>query len=319
MKKTGLLLSLILGVFILTGCNRPLLPIKGNSSGLSQEQIKTKIGDFINNNMMQPGSQVEITNVVESNGLYKLTIKIAEGRTLETYATRDGKIFFPDAVNIDEVEKQIQEAKNKQSAAPEQAVEIPKNNRPAVDLYVMSFCPFGNKAEDTLKPVYDLLKNKVAFNFHYIVNTEGDTVNSLHGQNEVVQNEREACVLKNYGKDKWFGIVDYVNKNCGTDGACFEAGAKTLGINMAGVDACVASQGVALMKTNEQASKSANANGSPTMTINGAASQAVYQYGNSEGYKQAICSAFTKAPAECSKVLASQTTTAQGGACAVPQ
>lgn len=319
MKKTGILVFAALSVLIVTGCSRPLIPISGNSSQMSPEQIKVSMESFINENLMQAGIKAEVKDVTSENGVYKMTVSLDIGQEIKSYATKDGKIFFPEAVNVEEIKKKIQAIKEQQQdAAQKVSAEIPKNDKPVVDLYVMSFCPYGNKAEDTLKPVYTLLKNKVIFNFHYIVKTNGDAIQSLHGEKEVVQNEREACVLKNYGKDKWFNFVSYVNTNCGSDGSCWEAGAKNSGVSTANINTCVTSQGVKLMKENEVASTTANASGSPTMTINGVPSDAVYKYGDPESYKQAICGAFNKAPAECSKVLGTQTdaaTTAQGGSC----
>ena len=316
MKKTGILIFVALSVLVITGCSRPLIPINGNSSQMSPEQIKTSIETFINENLMQAGMKAEIKNVVLENGLYKMTVVLGADQEIESYVTKDGKIFFPESINIEEIKKKIQDLKDQQQAAAQNAaVEIPKNDKPTVDLYVMSFCPYGNKAEDTLKPAYDLLKNKVNFNFHYIVTSNGDVIQSLHGEKEVSQNEREACVLKNYGKDKWFSFVTYVNTNCGSDGSCWEAGAKKSGLNVAGISACVASQGVTLMKANEKVSIAAGASGSPTMTINGVSSKVAYSYGDSEAYKQAICGAFNKAPAECAKILNKATTTTQGGSC----
>lgn len=314
-----MLVALVLAVLVVTGCSRPLIPLKGSSGDLGKDEVKTKLETFINENLMQPGMKAEVKNVVSENGLYKATVSVGEGQEIDSYITKDGKIFFPDAINVEEIEKKVQEMKAQQQNADATAdvqKEIPKTDKPTVDLYVMSFCPFGNKAEDTLKSVYDLLKNKVNFNFHYIVTIDGDNVTSLHGEKEVAQNEREACVLKNYGKDKWFSFVSYVNSNCGSDGACWEAGAKSVGVDSIKISACVGSQGVALMKENGKASVAAGANGSPTMIVNGVTSKVVYQYGNSETYKQEICGAFKKAPAECSKTLSTATTTAQGGSCA---
>ena len=282
---------------------------------ISPKEAKVQIDDFINNNLMQPGVKADIEDVEKEGGIYKVTLKIGEGdqaQEITSYLTVDGKKFFPsEPMDIEEVKKQIKEAKEKE-AEPEN---ISKSDRPKVDLYVMSFCPYGNQAEDTIKPVYDLLKNKADFNFHYIVSSDGDTINSLHGEKEVVQDEREACVLKNYGKDKWIDFATYVNKNCGSDGACWEAGAKSLAISTAKINACVNSSGKTLMKENEKASTSAGASGSPTLVINGIQTKAVYQYGNSEAYKKAICSAFNTAPEECGKVLSANTSTTTGGSC----
>lgn len=271
-----------------------------------KKQAEEKVVSFVENNLVQPGTKVEVKEVAFEKGLYKVVIKVG-AQEVPTYLTKDGNTFFPQAIDLTEAEKKAEDEKK--------AAEVPKSDKPQVDLFVMSFCPFGNKAEDTMKPVYDLLRNKVDFNFRYIVNSDGDKISSLHGQKEVDQNEREACVLKLLGKDKWMNFVTYVNAKCGTDGACWEAGAKSLGINVAQVNACVKAEGVALMKADEVISNEAGASGSPTMIINGVETKAVYQYGNSDGYKQAICDAFTTAPEECAKALASNTATAQGGSC----
>lgn len=272
------------------------------TSDISQEEAAKKISDFVSTSLVKAGTEVSVKDVAKEGSLYKATVTIQKNDYV-MYLTADGKKFFPEGMDT--------EAKTKEVVA---AKEIPKNDAPEVNLYLMSFCPFGNKAEDALKPVYDLLKGKVKFNFHYIVSTDGDTIQSLHGQKEVDQNEREACVLKNYGNDSWMNFVTYVNKNCGTDGACWEAGAKTNSLDVTKINACVKSDGVTLMKASEQASTAAGASGSPTMLINGVKSEAVYQY-IPETYKQAICSAFNNPPAECSQVLSSDASTAQGGSC----
>ena len=279
---------------------------------VGSEAVKVKMEKLVKEN----GASVK--EVVKDGNFYKVTLSF-NGQEQPVYVTKDGKKLIQSLISFEEIEKQQELAKKQEE---ENNKPVPKSDKPAVDLYVMSFCPYGNKAEDTLKPVYDLLKNKVDFNFHYIVSVSGDSIQSLHGEKEVVQNEREACVLKNYGKDKWFSFVSYVNSKCGSDGSCWEAGAKSLGINTAKITACVTADGLDLMKADEKISKEANASGSPTLKINGANSKAVYQYGNPESYKQAICDAFNTTPAECSKKLAavsgasaSAQTEAQGGSC----
>lgn len=276
---------------------------KNDQDATQKEEAKKKLTDFISAN---GGGKVEVTDMTEESGLYKVAFKV-DGKAYTAYLTKDGKTFFPQSVST--------EPKKETASVNDAPEEITKSDKPTVDLYVMSFCPFGNKAEDTLKPVYNLLKNKVSFNFHYIVSTSGAEIQSLHGPKEVAQDEREMCVLKNDGADKWMDFVTYVNTNCGSDGACWEAGAKQLGLNSAAINSCVTSQGLDLMKAEEKASKDANADGSPTMIINGTTTKAVYKYGNSEEYKKVICSAFNEAPSECSQTLSSSTSTAQGGSC----
>jgi glutaredoxin len=304
-KMYAIVAIVILAGLIYAGYNYKKPEAK--DTGIGTEAAKAKVEALIKDS----GGQATVKEVVEDGDLYKITVSF-NGQEQPAYVTKDGTKFIQQAVTFEEIEKQKEEAKKQQEEAAKPA---PKNDKPVVDLYVMSFCPYGNKAEDTMKSVYVLLKNKVDFNFRYIVSVEGDKITSLHGQPEVDQNEREACVLRDYGKGKWLDFVSYVNTNCGSDGKCWEAGARSLGVDTAKVSACMASSGMALMKTDAEVSAAAGASGSPTMIINGQNSQAVYQYGNSEAYKKAICDAFNTAPEECSKTLSSETSTTQGGSC----
>lgn len=307
MRKMVFLGLILMVVVFLAGCD---YKVAKKDTDIGTEAAKAKVETLIKDS----GGAATVKEVTEDGDLYKIVVS-ANGQDQPVYITKDGTKFIQQAISFEDIEKQKAEAKKQEEEASKPA---PKSDKPEVNLYVMSFCPYGNKAEDTLKPVYNLLKDKVDFNFHYIVTVEGDKISSLHGQPEVNQNEREACVLKNYGKGKWLDFVTYVNKNCGTvqlAGACWEAGAKSLGIDTAKISACVSSDGLALMKENADVSNAAGASGSPTLTINEKTAQAVYQYGNSEAYKKAICDAFNTAPAECAQELSSQTSTAEGGSC----
>ncbi|MFA4817923.1 MAG: hypothetical protein WC608_04355 [Parcubacteria group bacterium] len=301
------ILLLIVGYAIYAKNKDKAIVTKMFTKSITQDEAKAKIESLIKDS----GGAATVKEVTEDGDLYKITVS-ANGQDQSVYVTKDGTKFIQQAITFDEIAKQQEEAKKQQAEAAKPA---PKSDKPSVDLYVMSFCPYGNKAEDTMKSVYVLLKDKVNFNFHYIVSVEGDKITSLHGQPEVDQNEREACVLRDYGKGKWLDFASYVNTNCGSDGKCWEAGAKSLAIDTAKISACVASSGTALMKTEAEVSAAAGASGSPTMIINGQTSQAAYQYGNSEAYKKAICDAFTTAPEECSKTLSAETSTSQGGSC----
>ena len=190
---------------------------------------------------------------------------------------------------------------NAQAEQPSQPV--PKTDKPKVDLYVMSFCPYGNEAENTMLPVYKLLKDKVDFNVKYIVSASGDTIQSLHGQTEVEQNARELAVAALYGKDKLWDFMAAINTNCGRDASCWETEAKNLGMDAQKIKDYTAKQGTDALKKEAQESGANGVQGSPTLIINGQETQAVYNYGNPEAYKAAICSAFNSAPAECKQAV----------------
>ncbi len=50
-----------------------------------------------------------------------------------------------------------------------------KSKKPEFKFYVMSFCPYGNQIETTLKPVFELLKDQVDWKPQYIFSKVDDT------------------------------------------------------------------------------------------------------------------------------------------------
>lgn len=261
-------------------------------------------GDVAGNNLVsfikeQAGGEAKVISVEKEGALYKVTVEF-QGQEVPVYVTLDGKYLVAQPIPLDMKSQSVEEEEIPQ--------EVPKNDKPKVELYVMSFCPYGNLAEETMASVYELLKSKIDFKVHYIVDVSSEKVSSLHGQPEVDQDMREACVLNESGMSKWWAFVLYVNKNCGSDGSCWEAAAKNAGLDSKKITSCVSKKGLELMKAEAEATNKAGARGSPTLIINGVKSNAVYQYQNSEAYKKALCDAFTTAPAECSKELASSGT-----------
>lgn len=269
---------------------------------MSAQAAGLKLINFLNESTGT--TTASLVSVSETNGVYKITLKY-DGSEYESYITRDGKLFFQYGYALD----QNSQNNNQESA------EITKTDRPEVKLFVMSFCPFGNQAEDTMLPVYNLLKDKVDWKIHYIVSVSNDEVNSLHGQKEVDQNEREACVLQDSGLAKWWLFTTYVNNKCGSDGSCWEDAAQSSGLDSSAIESCVSERGLSLMKEEAAATEADGATGSPTMMINGTQTDAVYQYGNSQAYLDAICSGFNSASAECSQELATSTSASTGGSC----
>ena len=278
----------------------------------SQDQVTKDTLDFVNKALLQGASAAELKSVSENAGLYNMKL-VVNGKEIDSYVTKDGKLFFPQAINVEEVSALA--TTGAEPEAPAQAAV--KSDKPKVDLYVMSFCPYGNKAEETMYPVYKLLKDKVEWNVHYIVGVSGTTVNSLHGQPEADQNMREVCVKENYGMDAFWKFMSYVNNNCGSNGACWKDAAKDASADATVIETCVAKKGLEYMKAEADASNAAGAQGSPTLLINGQGTSAVYQYGNTAAYQNAICSAFNTPPEACGEVVAAASTaaTAAGGSC----
>ncbi|MFA5888255.1 MAG: thioredoxin domain-containing protein, partial [Candidatus Nanoarchaeia archaeon] len=105
------------------------------------------------------------------------------------------------------------------------------DNKPQIDFYVMSYCPWGNQAEEAIEPVYNLLKGKADFKPHYVFYSNYQGVGpgycldaeskycSMHGVQEANQDIREMCVAKYEGMDAWFNFATDMNTKCSSTNA----------------------------------------------------------------------------------------------------
>jgi hypothetical protein len=57
---------------------------------------------------------------------------------------------------------------DRQNALKEKGITL-GDNKPQIDFFIMSYCPYGNQAEIAIEPVFQLLGDKVDFNPHYVV------------------------------------------------------------------------------------------------------------------------------------------------------
>jgi len=301
-KNPWIASTFVLGVFML------IIMLTGFSGITGGTVSEDNAGEMLLNFYESSGAEGLVLDSVETEGDFYKIILIYQGKNIPFYVTKTGYVVGNSLVSIipqdnSNIDSQTQN-------------DIPKSDKPEVELFVMSFCPYGNRAENTMLPVYNLLKDNVDWNIHYIVSIEGSNINSLHGQPEVEQNEREACVLNEYGLIEWWAFTTYVNENCGYDGICWEDAAKEANLDINKIKTCVSDNGLNLMKQSEEASNAAGAGGSPTFLINGVQSDAIYQYENPEAYKEAICSAFNKPPQECEEKLeGSSSPSNAGGSC----
>jgi glutaredoxin len=191
-----------------------------------------------------------------------------------------------------------------------------------VDLYVMSFCPYGTQAETVMKPVVGLLGSKADIRLRYITTVTGttaDSVNSLHGPLEAQEDLRQICIQKYYPVKLWTYIARFdeacypASGNTETQKACWMNASTAAGIDMAKISACASGpEGISLLKADEADSNKNGASGSPTLTINGVTYSGER---TPEAYKQAICNSFENAPAECNTTLSTTQVTNASGWC----
>ena len=274
--------------------------LTGNS--ITADAAGKKTIDYINNNLVQPGTIVSLVSTKDVGGLYEVTTTY-QGQDIKVYASKDGKMLF--------LSQYVDMSGNGAAKEPSTSTTVPKTDKPTVQLFVMSFCPYGQQAEKAMKPVADLLGSAVTIEPHFIVSVSGTTVNSLHGQYEVNEDMRQAVILKHYGNAVFWNYVDYIDNKCTKDNidTCWKDAAKAANIDTAKVEGWVASEGLELMKAEAALAEQNSVSGSPTLIINGV----VYSGDRTaDGYKQGICSAFNTAPAACSQALSATGSAASG-------
>ena len=99
MKNALMAVFIIIMAITLTGCD--LLNINKKDT-LEPEEAKTTAESFINDNLMPQGAITIVNEATDENDVYKLLLTFPDGQTQDSYITKDGKIFFPEGINIEQ-------------------------------------------------------------------------------------------------------------------------------------------------------------------------------------------------------------------------
>ena len=302
--------------------------VKPSPTFLSSQEAAERAINYINENILSEGITASLVRVSEENGIYKIHLKIGNNE-YDSYITKDGKYFFPEGFDLTLKPNVPEETQPTQ--------EIPKRDRPDVKLFVMSYCPFGNQAENLMKPVVELLGDKIKIELHYVIYSnygsgypdycldEENRYCSMHGIAELRQDIREICLQK-YQPEKLWDFVIQVNKETDLQNIDekWEGIAEDLGVDISKIKECEEKEAETLLAEEVALNQKEylvqdpsyhrnqdkiTISGSPTLVINGV----VYDGSRSaEAYKEAICSGFKNPPEECNQELESKTTTPGG-------
>lgn len=275
---------------------------------------KTEAEAFINKNFMQGGTGATVTEVTSENGLFKIKLTVA-GQEYTAYLTTDKKTFFPQAINVADLEKQKTDADAQAKAQEQQAqtdqaqsiANMTKNDKPQIQLFVMSHCPYGTQMEKGIIPVLKTLGDKVDFKLEFCDY-------SMHGDKELAEELNQYCISQNQ-PDKLISYLECFLADETSSAKCVTQ----VGIDNNKLSACVKATDDKYKITANAKDKSTyksgtypafpifqadvdkyKIEGSPNLAINGAV---VTSARDSESLLKTVCSAFTTAPAECSKAL----------------
>jgi len=280
----------------------------GNKN-ITPQEAQTKAENFINAFLMQSGSKATIKEITNEYGLYKLKVDIVSD-VVESYLTKDGKLFFPQALDVNEITQARNQNNNTQIP-----VDIPKNSKPVVELFVMSYCPYGTQIEKGILPVLETLGDKIDFELKFCDY-------AMHGEKELSENLLQYCIQKEQN-DKFNAYLKCFLEE-GDSTGCLD----TADINKSKLNSCINKTDKQYKVTenytnkvdwqgsypgfnvNKSDNEKYNVGGSPTLIING---QQVSSNRDAASLLNIICSAFENSPKECETSLSSDSPTAGFG------
>lgn len=189
----------------------------------------------------------------------------------------------------------------------EAITEVPKIKRPKVELFTMSYCPYGLQMVKAYIPVIELLKKDADLDIKFVAY-------AMHDKIEIDENTRQYCIQKEQD-DKFIAYMRcFVNSD--DSSSCF----KESGVNTSKMNSCVAITDKEFGITKAYDDKSSwlsqrypqyplqadlnneyGVQGSPTLIINGVVVENIAR--NPEAVKQAVCRGFVNMPEACSTEL----------------
>ena len=187
-----------------------------------------------------------------------------------------------------------------------------KSDKPTVELFVMSYCPYGTQVEKGILPVLNLLGNKIDFELKFVDY-------AIHDKIELNEQTQQYCIQKQ-GKDTLLSYLGCFLEDGNSDRCVSETD-----INTSDLQKCIT-------KTNDEYKTLVNyddkttwtnmnppspiftiykednlkygVEGSPELIIN---EEKISTYRDSNSLLATICSAFTNPPSECETELSSTT------------
>lgn len=316
------LIGIIIGAFVSILIGATTYRFVNTSAWLPTEEIESKTSEFVNTVLLQGKGTATVKVAGKEGDLYELEVGY-NGQNIKSFVSRDGKMFFPEALEM--LKKDLTTANAGESqAGTEPAVEpiAAKSDKPAVELFVMSHCPYGLQMEKGIIPAIETLGDKIDFTVKF-------TDYAMHGEKELKEQMNQYCIQKEQPA-KFIPYLECFMKD-GDTGA--EACISQSGIDKGGLEGCVAKTdkeykvlenfnnevgfkgsypGFEIFKSDNQKYGVA---GSPTLVINGTQSQSGR---DGKSLLKSICSAFNTPPQECLAELSGDTPAPGFGAGSAP-
>lgn len=267
----SLVLLVALVVFVVKGGGLTGNVISGTDAGQN-------LLDFIKARM---GQDATIDSVVKQDGFYSVTFSLS-GQKSQVYVSLDGKYIIPSVIPMSEASEGADAGNSGQQQ--KQPQEISKSDKPKVELFVMTHCPYGTQAEKGLIPAIKALGNKVDAKIRFVHYFMHDP--------EKEETPRQVCIREEQG-DKFLNYLECFLEDGNSENCIVSAK-----IDAAKLNNCITQKlSDKYYAVDSDLSNGYGVQGSPTLVINGKVADSGR---DSASFLKTICSAFNEAPKECS-------------------
>lgn len=251
----------------------------------------------------QGKGEATLVSSQQEGALYNVVVKYQD-QDVPVFVTLDGKYLVTDPIPLSGAAAGGASGGSATQTPP--PANVPKTAKPAVELFVMSYCPYGTQVEKGILPVVGLLKDKIDFKVKFVYY-------AMHGEKEVRENLNQYCIQKEQPEKfnaylKCF-LTDSNSERCLVNASidttkmksCFAAADTQFSVMKNFNDkASWLSGQFPLFNTDKADNEKYSVAGSPTLIINGVDVQSGR---DSVSLLNAVCNAFTDKPTECSTQL----------------
>ncbi len=265
----------------------------GDSSIITANIAGQKVADWVSEQV----DGVEVLEITDEGGLYAVTFSYTNPETSQPneatlQITKDGTNLILQAIPLTGKVTQDTPTKTTQTSTS-----VPKSNKPVLELFVMTHCPYGTQAEKGFIPFMESIGDKVDSTIRF--------VHYFMHEPEQTETPRQVCIREEQ-PDRF---IPYLKKFL--EGGSYQDAVLSSGVDEDAMNECIESGRWEEYYMEDSAlSQSYGVGGSPTLVVNGI----IAQSGRSPAsYLSTACSSFNESPEECNQELSVATPTPMWG------
>jgi hypothetical protein len=272
-------------------------------SVMSEEDASNKLVAYLN---FRVGGGVEYISSKQLGFLYEVMVNYQD-QDIPVYMTIDGRFFVSGVLDIDSIPDNLcnndydcsdgYECSGGYCVEKPIIIPIPKSNKPKVELFVMSYCPYGLQMEKGIIPVIEALGTKADIKVRFVHYF-------MHGDKEEKETYTQVCIREEQ-KTRYLNYLKCFVED-GNSTRCI----KKVGISKTRLTSCIKKNAKKYYAVDQALSEEYGVQGSPTLIINKVEANSAR---DPQSIISTICSTFNNIPSQCSKELSSENPSAGFG------